>query len=366
MSATRRGDRLGVYDAVFDDAALERVMAQLHGLNPAGVTALYFVERRGGRRTLAWQSGAFPEAAEGLAADTTSADPEQLASAREGEVVSWSVEATASSGASVPDRTSGLARRGLTEVDTAIVHTSARLTLLLSAAQPADGPPADRARLVEELHELTPHLGTVARLRLRRLHELDGEIGPLLDLVHGPAMVCDDELTRVVANARARQYFGAVECDGSGSGLLQGMGDGAVARLVNRLVAAGDIAGRTAFLGSDGDFVVAEVVRQADRDGPVTRAERRAEGIARPSVLIALRIAHRSFAGVNDEALAAFKITPSEQRLLEGLLSGRTMPQIASGYGVSYNTVRNQLASLTQKTGLHGQVEIVRFFASLR
>lgn len=61
----------------------------------------------------------------------------------------------------------------------------------------------------------------------------------------------------------------------------------------------------------------------------------------------------------------AFGITEGESRLLQELISGRTLRESAGQLGISYHTARNQLASTTSKTGTCSQTEIVRLASQL-
>ena len=63
---------------------------------------------------------------------------------------------------------------------------------------------------------------------------------------------------------------------------------------------------------------------------------------------------------------AAFGLSAAEARLVAGLIAGRTLSEVASTWGLSPNTVRNQLSSVFAKIGVGRQSElVVRIFATL-
>ncbi len=59
----------------------------------------------------------------------------------------------------------------------------------------------------------------------------------------------------------------------------------------------------------------------------------------------------------------AFDISPAESRLAAMLLEGGTARDVAQRMGLSYQTVRNQLKSLFEKTGTARQSELVKLLA---
>lgn len=64
--------------------------------------------------------------------------------------------------------------------------------------------------------------------------------------------------------------------------------------------------------------------------------------------------------------VARFGLTPSETRVLLGLLDGKSPREIAETQGVGMPTVRTHLQRLYDKTGTKGQADVVRLVASVR
>jgi DNA-binding CsgD family transcriptional regulator len=61
-----------------------------------------------------------------------------------------------------------------------------------------------------------------------------------------------------------------------------------------------------------------------------------------------------------------FDLTPAEARIARGIGEGRTIDTIAGAFGVSRETVRNQLKAVLAKTGLRRQVELAALLAGAK
>ncbi|SMO84277.1 helix-turn-helix transcriptional regulator [Paracoccus laeviglucosivorans] len=62
----------------------------------------------------------------------------------------------------------------------------------------------------------------------------------------------------------------------------------------------------------------------------------------------------------------SYQLTPGEIRVLEGLICGNTVNQIAELAGRSRETIRSQLKSLCSKTGARGQADVLRMVAGMK
>jgi DNA-binding CsgD family transcriptional regulator len=70
----------------------------------------------------------------------------------------------------------------------------------------------------------------------------------------------------------------------------------------------------------------------------------------------------------NEEALRlheVFGLTPTETKVVETLLAGRTVSETAADLGVAFSTGKTHLTSICAKTGVSRQVELVRLAARL-
>ncbi|WP_066505171.1 helix-turn-helix transcriptional regulator [Bradyrhizobium macuxiense] len=61
-----------------------------------------------------------------------------------------------------------------------------------------------------------------------------------------------------------------------------------------------------------------------------------------------------------------FDLTPAEARVARGISEGRTVDAIATAFGISRETVRNQLKAVLAKTGLRRQVELAGLLAGAK
>lgn len=62
----------------------------------------------------------------------------------------------------------------------------------------------------------------------------------------------------------------------------------------------------------------------------------------------------------NATAASIASLTDREREILDLIVSGQPLKQIASGLGTSYNTVKNQRASIMQKMQVRSETELVR------
>jgi len=60
-----------------------------------------------------------------------------------------------------------------------------------------------------------------------------------------------------------------------------------------------------------------------------------------------------------------FGLSPAESRLAVALLAGKRLGEIASDFGVQITTLRTQLSSILQKTGVTRQVDLIRLLSSV-
>lgn len=81
---------------------------------------------------------------------------------------------------------------------------------------------------------------------------------------------------------------------------------------------------------------------------------------------ILLAVVPLSQPGMSFRALVQqlYDFTPSEAKVAEELLAGRSAAQIAEGYGLSVETVRSQTKSIYAKTGISRQPELVARFSA--
>ena len=84
-----------------------------------------------------------------------------------------------------------------------------------------------------------------------------------------------------------------------------------------------------------------------------------------PRVLVVVRDPGRSLRGGAGVLAATFGLTPAEAQIAVGLGEGRSREHIASGRGVSLETLRAQLKSIYHKTGCSRETELVLLVRAL-
>ena len=94
-------------------------------------------------------------------------------------------------------------------------------------------------------------------------------------------------------------------------------------------------------------------------------ARRRADTVSEVAALFVTETAIGGPSGIPPEALVRlFDLTPAEARLLVALVEGMTLDEAAETFGVSKNTLRNQLNQVFRKTETNKQSELVRLVLS--
>jgi DNA-binding CsgD family transcriptional regulator/PAS domain-containing protein len=81
-------------------------------------------------------------------------------------------------------------------------------------------------------------------------------------------------------------------------------------------------------------------------------------------VLLLLTEANAKPTNSYEQFTQSYRLTPQEGKVLQGLVAGYSLKEIAERHQVSYNTVRSQLATLLQKTDCHRQKDLLRLFFS--
>lgn len=201
---------------------------------------------------------------------------------------------------------------------------------------------------------LSPHL-----LRAYRMQESiaavrrDGmEFETVLHLLQQPVLVVDREARLFFANAAGAQLLRDATMLRLQGGRLRAAHRADVAALAAALDPAPQGAGDRGSL----------LLRRAGGAAPVLvrimplRRSNRAEWSGRIALLVEIPPAPRRL----ETWAAAFRLSPAETRLWAALSAGRRLADIAAESGVSVNTLRVQLRSLFQKTGIHRQADLLR------
>ncbi len=100
-------------------------------------------------------------------------------------------------------------------------------------------------------------------------------------------------------------------------------------------------------------------MRSEQPNGPSHRSQFML-GLRTEATVLVLVVAAECALSIRPESIqAAFKLSAAEARLVSALIAGRTLAEYARDSGHSRNTVRNQLASIFEKTDTRRQAELV-------
>ena len=110
--------------------------------------------------------------------------------------------------------------------------------------------------------------------------------------------------------------------------------------------------------GRDGERYVAHAL-------PLTSGARRRAGVvSTAAVALFIRKAALAVASASEAIGSAFKLTPTELRVLLAIVEVGGIPEVAEAFGVADTTVRTHVSRLFEKTGAARQADLVKLVAS--
>jgi DNA-binding CsgD family transcriptional regulator len=110
--------------------------------------------------------------------------------------------------------------------------------------------------------------------------------------------------------------------------------------------------------GKDGECYVAHAL-------PLTSGARRRAGVVyTAAVALFVRKAALTVASAPEAIGSAFKLTPTELRVLLAIVEVGGIPQVAEAFGIAVTTVRTHVGRLFEKTGTARQADLVKLVAS--
>jgi DNA-binding CsgD family transcriptional regulator len=111
-------------------------------------------------------------------------------------------------------------------------------------------------------------------------------------------------------------------------------------------------------IGEDGERYVAHAL-------PLTSGARRRAGVvSTAAVALFIRKAALAVASASEAIGSAFKLTPTELRVLLAIVEVGGIPEVAEAFGVADTTVRTHVSRLFEKTGAARQADLVKLVAS--
>lgn len=202
------------------------------------------------------------------------------------------------------------------------------------------------------LLRLVPHLRESIRLRLR-LSDMERQAAltkTSLDAIAAPLLIADAEGHVVLANTSGEQWQAQHGKKLRTHANWQRVLHTACGRQGPARAAAFRLHTPT------DDYVVAT---------PLAPDHAYAAAQTQPLALVLVRSAAGQPLSLQGSLTDLFRFTPAEARLLELLQQDLSLAQAAESLGVSYATVKTQLASLFQKTGTRRQAELLLLITRL-
>lgn len=228
------------------------------------------------------------------------------------------------------------------------------LTLSLMTPGAEDG---TLLALENEISQLAPHLARASRFyRRTRFSAQTSELGGnLFDALHvGVIVVGHGRRIRSSSDLAQRMFGAEIRTDPLGrlqiaDPVAQSMLDGMLSHHYD---------------GPKSQSVIVGAMRISMVTMQVERERSLFEGPGVCMMVEATAAAGRFFD--HDTFVRTHGLTPSEARVLSGLISGKTVAEIAREAGRAQETVRTQLKSLYAKTGVHRSVELLRLAIGMK
>jgi DNA-binding CsgD family transcriptional regulator len=212
---------------------------------------------------------------------------------------------------------------------------------------------------VARLQWCMPHLLRVLQLGAQLGQQTTAALAfSALDAVTFGTIVCDAHGTIQFCNAAAitlaEQHCGIV-LGGKGIGLkaLVPAESEQLSTLINQTCGGGAGSGM-AITERDGGKLLILVVPLPQENGALP-----------PLALVTLRSSGELPRITHTMLENAFGLTFAETRLITKLVDGTALPEIATAWGLSENTLRTQVASILSKTGARNQKDLIRLIGIL-
>lgn len=239
-------------------------------------------------------------------------------------------------------------------------HTNAFLSL-----QRRPGQPYYTNTDLEAFGQFIPHVQRAVRLRMhmQRLTERAGIASLVLDSMHTPLLVLDEQSRVLLANAEAEALLRSQPLLAIYQGQLcpRGLRTGQFAYLLQSACGRHGpaVAGGATLSNAQGQPALQLLVL------PLPAHMQALNHWARP---LALVVPHHPDQAHNIPPRLLqqlYGLTPAEARLALALYQGDTPAQAAQHLGISVGTVRIQLKAIFTKMAIHRQVDLVRMLAKL-
>jgi DNA-binding CsgD family transcriptional regulator len=256
--------------------------------------------------------------------------------------------------------------QGAVDIAAVVIEKSDTRTTLLSVMRDerhgvVDGAMRERMRL------LAPHIrrSTLMGRQIEAGSCTATDLARTLDVLRTAICLLDADGRVVRANKACRQLFANADLlttvgdrivarNGEADRMLRGLlgkaeGDGAASGVHNQI---------ESLRSADGShYLVHALVLTRERRHPVEPAE------FATSVLFVWKVSIMT-SSASGVIASAFKLTPSELRVLTAIVEVGGVPEVAAALGIADTTVRTHLSRLFEKIGVSRQADLVKIVAS--
>lgn len=356
-----------IYDAVFDDAALVGILKAINARNPGGFSTLTYTDPAGRSVHVPAFAGIDGPAVAAYRKTHFFHDPLRASIPHFPLDRAFTCTAFVPRSAHLESRFYAEFMRPLGDLRTRVLialRTAGSNLGIISAAIPGAESEGVTARMMETLALVRPHLARALRLREGRSRDAAAAKADLIHSIGAPALLATSSGTLLASNRAAEalsRRAGARPGDpSSGANPLAVGGSDRLGQAVRAFLAGAGPAARVVLPFGPSGLMFAQLVRAGTIAGEADGAWGTA---GEACALILLKVNGEADPDQLAATAAFFGLSGAEARLVTHLSGGTTLSDAALALGLSRNTVRNQLASVMDKTGLRRQSDVVRIFA---
>lgn len=212
---------------------------------------------------------------------------------------------------------------------------------------------------VRQLDALRPHIARSVLISARLQLERARAVSEALALIGLPALVLDEQGKVLAANDLIEALTSCVRWRAQDRVALK---DGAADKLLREAIET--------FRRHDAQPIRSFPLRDADANAimvahilPIRRSAR--DIFVRSAAVLVITPVSAPHAPPVELVQSLFDLTPAEARVARSLASGKTVEDIASGGGVSVNTIRTHVRGVLEKTGCNRQAEVVALLTGI-
>lgn len=358
-------------ECVFDDGALGATLDGLHQELPRGLFAVVFLKFGANRHPAAYWSDTSGPSGSRLdpahALDIVFDNLDGVDALEEGVLYPRAVADTSQNDGLLPSaRDMRTLRRDAYDLIPLYIGEAYAITAFVGYHSSVRDPDIAAGR--DRLREVAPSLAGVMAARAAWIARRQQDALAVIGAIDTPVILCGENLRFVGMNDAARDFVSGQREVAAVEEPAATLIDLGAEDLVDDILSVKSaVAARLISTMPDGrgGSVSVSATRHFGSRTPMLATQEQLELTDPPAWLISFSNPRHAAERFGQAVIDKHGFSRAETRLLKGLLSGNNLSEFAAAHSLSYNTVRNQLASIYQKAGVHRQADLIRKFSGM-